>query len=363
MKNFKITETHILLFICIVGFFLRLGWALVSEPTLRFDEPRYWAEANNLLKSDVFFDGAKYAHDMPLTAFIFAGFMKLTGAGLVGCKILLVLVSTATIYIIGRLAYSLVPTRFTLFLGASLAAIYPFFIYYSSLILSETFFVLVVSLYFLQLFNEGKTQNGWILGGLTGLSHYIRPTLMYFVPITWFWQVVIMKVPIRKATLVVILFIIMIIPWGVRNQKMVGQFVVGTTGLGMVLLDGNNEWNTTGGTTSEIVGHKIFIDDMPKGLNEIEQNEWQKRKAVTFIKENPIKFIELGWKKFLRFWHLWPNYHLYQDGFYKWLSLLSFGPILILSLFSLGILRNEWKKTGTHQEPVVRRHNLLVSRQ
>jgi len=348
MKNFvsSVKNTHLLISLCLLGFLVRLTYVFVSPSALRFDEPRYWAEITNLLESWTFFDGTKYAHDMPLTALILAVFIKFSGSGLIGCKIFLASVSSFNIYLIGRISFLLVPSRVSLFLAGFISAVYPFFIYYSSLILSETFFLLLVSAYFLQLLKGKEQVGGWKMSFFAGLSHLVRPTLMYFMPVVWLWQVVVMKVSLKKSSLILIGFIIIIIPWGVRNKMLLGDFVVGSTGLGMVLLDGNNTWNSSGGTTSELVGYKKFLEDMPEGLGEIQTNNWQKKKAIDFIKAYPYNFIKLCWKKFLRFWHLWPNFHWFNHGIYKWISLLSFGPILLLSIASLWFLRHEWKKTG-----------------
>ena len=52
-----------------------------------------------------------------------------------------------------------------------------------------------------------------------------------------------------------------------------------------------------------------------------------------YIFDNPDKFIELAFKKFVRFWRLWPYSQEYNSFKYIIISLLSYGPFLILFIF------------------------------
>ena len=334
-----------LLFFMAAAFLIRVVYVLWAPSVFRFDEVRYWEEMKALLQHGTFLSSKGYAHDMPLTAVIFALIVKFTGTGIYGIKIFLALVSSATVYVIGRLAFLLHPTRATLVCAGTAATCYPFFIYYSSLLLSETFYLFTLSV--VVYFAVQRSGRAYLLFGISaGINHLVRPTIMYFMPVIWIWQWKVLQIDWKKITVAAVLFMIVIVPWGLRNEKVLGKFIVGTTGLGQVLWEGNNPWNTNGGTAGEFADRSLYLKDLPANLSEVQRDTWKKTRAVRFIRENPEKFVRLCWMRLLRFWHLWPNFHWYNHGIYKWISLLSFGPILVLSLASLWILRHQWRITG-----------------
>jgi len=329
----------LLVLICSIGFIVRALFSVWLGSELRFpDEIRFWAEINNLLENGSFVVMGKYAHDMPMTALVAAGVIKITGCGVIGVRIFFSFVSACTIFLIANIAGLFSEKDSAKILAAIIAAFYPFFIFYSALILSETLFLFAITSYFYFLFCSHKNAHIFA-GGMSGVCHLIRPTLLYFFPVVWCWQLFVQRVRLKYVFLSILCLALLIVPWGVRNATVLGQFVLGTSGTGQVLWEGNNPSNYSGGTSGDFQDEKAYLKNMPSGLNELERDQWKKQNALRYIKENPKRFAEMCWKKFIRFWHLWPNHSIYSGTLYKWLSLLSFGPVLLFSVIAFWVLR------------------------
>ena len=337
-------QRTVIINICLFGFFLRLIYVFYSGKALQYpDEERFWSEAMSLLERGLFQSNWKRANDMPLTGMVIATVMRLTGCGVMGVKVFFAVVSSITIYFISRLAYSILPNKKAAVLAAAIAAIYPFFIYYSSLVLSETLFLLLVTLVFLSTLASDE-KNGWKTGLLLGVTHLTRPTFIYFLPFIWGWMLFVKKVPLRSVILSMLCFCILVVPWGVRNYKVLGRFNLSTSSSGQVLWEGNNPWNTTGGVSGSFPNPKTYLKSVPREKGEFEQDDWKKEQAVTFIKDNPGQFVVLSWKRFIRFWHLWPNNESLSSWKYKVVSLGSFGVVLLLFLLSPVLLWRQRNK-------------------
>jgi|TARA_B100000959_G_scaffold283383_1_gene352146 4-amino-4-deoxy-L-arabinose transferase-like glycosyltransferase len=335
-----------ILYLCIFGFFLRAVYILFFNPNISFpDEQRFWQEASSLLSGQGIQIGAdgKRAHDMPLTAIIISLVYYITEGSMIGVKMFFAVLSTATIYLIAKLAELIGGNKKSALIAASIASVYPFFIYYSSLILSETLFLLFVTLMFVQLMN--KDNKSQVLSGITiGFSHLIRPTLLYYVPVILIWQYFISKCSLKSIISSILLIVLVITPWGVRNKFSLGEFYIFTSGAGQVLLEGNNKWNISGGVSGSFESPDAYLKDVPQGLSELDEDRWKRNKALEYIKNNKKHSVKQAFKKLIRFWNIWPNSPDYQSWFYKFISIASFGVILCLALISVFILRKDYKK-------------------
>ena len=121
-----------LLFLCLVGFAVRLVFLILFDPGIVFsDQEFYWGQAKNLSDHGTLHYNDRDAICMPLTAIVIASFVMLTGSGIFGAKLLFVVSSAITVYFIMRIALLFHPSRSTLWIAGIAAAFYPFFIFYS----------------------------------------------------------------------------------------------------------------------------------------------------------------------------------------------------------------------------------------
>lgn len=339
MKN----ADKILFGICAAGLLVRIVYFSVFNTGMTFpDEFRFYCEARSLIEENVFKCGEKYAHDMPLTAMLFSAVKVAFPGDLIAIKIFLAALSAMTIYAIAKLAEHIEGSKTAMICAGAIAMIYPFFIYYSALLLSETIFIFLLIMLFLLTFQE-KNRHGWLHGLVAGLCHLTRPTLLYFMPIIWCWMAFFSKTSKKNLGIAVVTYLLVIAPWGVRNHLVLGEFHLATSGDGHTLWEGNNPWNIKGGVFNS---NEHFIRSLPKTGNELEDNRIKKRNAIQFISENPTVFLSTCVKRFFRFWHFWPNAPQYSTGWYRWISLLSFVPVFVGAILYLLRSKQNREKVG-----------------
>ncbi len=226
--------------------------------------------------------------------------------------------------------------------------IYPFFVFYSLTGLTETMYItLLLSCFYLYY------KDRWVLGHIVMiLSILLRPTLDLLAPLLIASFAFInndsLKTTAKKIACYFFIYILMFSPWWLHNYYQYGSFVRLNLGDGIVLYSGNNPLNTTGGGTVRADGSKdMDLSQFDKYSSPLEKNRAMKEAAYSFIRENPSKFAKLALLKASRFWRLYPFAPEYQNPLYKILSLLSFTPVLLLTImFYLQNGRAYLKKTA-----------------
>lgn len=226
--------------------------------------------------------------------------------------------------------------------------IYPFFVFYSLTGLTETMYItLLLSCFYLYY------KDRWVLAHIVMiLSILLRPTLDLLAPLLIASFAFInndsLKTTAKKIACYFFIYILMFSPWWLHNYYQYGSFVRLNLGDGIVLYSGNNPLNTTGGGTVRADRSKdMDLSQFDKYSSPLEKNRAMKEAAYSFIRENPSKFAKLALLKASRFWRLYPFAPEYQNPLYKILSLLSFTPVLLLTImFFLQNGRAYLKKTA-----------------
>jgi hypothetical protein len=293
-----------------------------------------------------------HSTDMPFMAVFFGLLYKIYPLSFTAIKLINILFSLVTAVVVAGIAKRLTPGTPAATIAVLMWAVYPFFIYYTGLVLSETIFLAFLATGFL-FFVDRRIVLAFLFFGLAQLT---RPTVIYFlIPALIYFHLFLQKEggmerlpassktsPLLSTLAAVVVFALLLSPWVIRNYQVHGVFMAGKPS-GHVLWEGNNPWNPEGGVAQ---GHWEYMLKAPSGLSLLEQDRWERNQALNYIKGGPVRFLKTAWRKFLRFWHLWPNAPAYATGIYKWGSLLSFGPVLLLALGSLWVLRNRWRQTG-----------------
>ncbi|THB65989.1 MAG: hypothetical protein D6E12_11520, partial [Desulfovibrio sp.] len=333
-----------LLLFMLAAFVLRAAYALFIAPQeLIFpDEQTYLTYAKAWLGMEPLPEGYKQAFVMPVYPLVVGALTWLGQGGFWLVRLVQAAVSALTLAPVAIIAYRLHPSRLTVIAACLAMTLYPFFIFYTSLLLTETLFLFVVALFFQMLLQPELKRKGLLSGVVAGFGHLLRPVFMLFLPVAWAWQLLFKRARVSQVLICALVFAVLAATWAVRNYEVLGEPLLTTTTSGRTLYEGNNPMSVDGGVCPEGFSP---TRGMPEGLNEIEVNQWQKEQAVAYIKENPGRFLTLCWKRFLRFWNPIPNAEQYSSGLYAWLSILSFGPVLILALLSIWVLRRQWKST------------------
>jgi 4-amino-4-deoxy-L-arabinose transferase-like glycosyltransferase len=144
------------------------------------------------------------------------------------------------IYLIGRR----VVNEETGLVGAGLAAVYGYFIYYNAALMTETFFIVLVllTLYLSIELKENPTPIGWVGLGLSlGLASLLRQTVLLFVPFLLFWLFLELRARgIRWWYFTVVVVILLISPWTLRNYRVYHHFLLLNSNAGYALYASNN---------------------------------------------------------------------------------------------------------------------------
>jgi 4-amino-4-deoxy-L-arabinose transferase-like glycosyltransferase len=266
----------------------------------------------------------------------------LTGEGLVG-NLADIGLSIATVWIVYRLTEVLFDDRRAALIAALFAAVYPHFIFFASVRLTETPYIFLLCGAFLLLYLERYAAAAVLLV----LTILVRPTLEPLLPVLVFlfaWLVHGRSAgfALKRVAVLAVIYVVLMTPWWIHNYERYGEFVRLSLGLGVPLYNANNPYITEGGRTYfQDLDEKHGFD----GMDSVERIKAMRAKGFDFIRENPGRFVELAGERFLRFWRLWPYTDQYKSPLTIATSVLSFVPVLALALWFLARrLAYDWRR-------------------
>jgi 4-amino-4-deoxy-L-arabinose transferase-like glycosyltransferase len=221
--------------------------------------------------------------------------------------------------------------------GAGLAAVYGYFIYYSVALMTETFFVLLVLLilYLSIELKENPALIRWVgLGFSLGLASLLRQTILLFAPFLLLWLFIELRARgIRwwYFTLPVVIIMLMIAPWTIRNYRVYDQFLLLNSNAGYALFASNNpnlgtDWR-----------NEIVVVPVPKdlvGQNEAQLDRAFTQKGIAFVLADPERYLGLTLNKSLEYFRFWPSSDSSRISNLN--RVLSFGlylPFMVLGLY------------------------------
>ena len=244
------------------------------------------------------------------------------------------------VYLIGRR----VADEVTGLVGAALAAVYGYFVYYNTALMTETFFIVLVlsSLYLSLEVKEKPTTARWALLGLTlGMAGLLRQTVLLFVPflLLWlFWELKKDSLRWWYFTIPIAVIILMITPWSIRNYLVFDQFLFLNSNAGYALYASNNpnlgsDWR-----------NDLVVVPVPKelaGQNEAQLDRALTKKGTEFILADPERYLRLTLDKSLEYFRFWPSSDSSQISNLN--RVLSFGLYLPFMVIGLGISVSRWR--------------------
>ncbi|MFW6108250.1 MAG: ArnT family glycosyltransferase, partial [bacterium] len=320
------------------------------------DAPSYEALATNLLagkglqKQDytgLFTDPQRSlvvrSFRPPLLPVVLAGIYGVAGHRLWVARTAMAVMGAALCLAVMAIVRRVFDERTALVAGL-LTAVYPKFVYYAGLLVTETLCTLLLAVAIVLLLAACEAERRrwlWAAAGVAlGLGTLARSSLLLFAPVAALWVLIVRPLKRRavlEATLVVVGFVAVMTPWWVRNVRVHGRFVAATTEGGYTLWVTNNP-RATGG------GHCFFPREKGEfdGLSEVAIDRRFWRKGLAYIREHPGHFLRLAGAKFVRFWRLWPHAE-YVGTEAAVVAGVSFTPVLLLALWGLVRSRRRWR--------------------
>lgn len=314
-----------------VALALRCAWVLVhglrgsAADGLTFpDEEQYWALAKSLAAGHGLVDEFGYrATFMPLYPAFLSLFVGWTH-GMLVARIVQAAIGAAAVIPISLLANRLAGRRAAI-ASAMLVALDPFLVFgFSNLLLTETIFttLLCAAIFAAWPMTRANASRAracsedsacpcppWlraiVAGVLFAAAIYVRPSVTAFVPL---WAIVCWLVARdrgRAATTdatFVVTVVLLLVPWAVRNHRVLDEWEWLTTRSGISLYDGIGP-RAAGGSDL------AYTKTMPnvRGMSETQWSGYFSREAWRIARDDPGRVVRLAWTKFKRTWSFVPN--------------------------------------------------------
>ena len=312
-------QSRMLVSILVLALVLRLAAAILLPDQHFPDAAEYRALAVEIRQ---FHFSDPYV--MPLYPLILA--LTGTGWGQMGFDIAL---SVGIVYLVYALTLALSANRVGALLAGLAAAIYPYFIFYAVVGLTETLFIFLLLAGYLAWY-RGRFA---LAAVFVVLSILTRPTIDLLPPLLIpYFAIIIHGKPwgfaVRQLGVYALIYCAVLSPWWVHNYQAYGSFVRLNLGGGQALYSGNNPQNNTGGVSDVMLDMSRF----DKIADPVARDRAARDAALAYIAGDPVHFLKMAGLKFSRLWHLWPAAADYATPLYVVLSLLSFVPVLALAI-------------------------------
>ena len=326
-----------ILSIILLGLALRIAAALVMpDQSAQWDDARAYRLIGQEFWSSGKFDSTLYMPLYPLIAGISSSRWPslLIDIGL----------STALIWLCYELALAIFADTAIGLLSALGVAIYPQFVAFAVLGLTEPLFMALFATALLCWY-----RGFFVLAAIAAtLSILTRPAIDLLAPIlVVYFALVIHRLPAmataKQVAIYAVVYCALMTPWWIHNYDAYGRFVRLDLAGGENFYAGNNPMNATGGGIRGVdFDTKRFVLAYP---NPVARDSALFGAGLDYVEQNPTAFLERGWTKFIRFWRLWPHFEQYARPAYVAIYLVTYAPIFALTLVYLALwgIRDFWR--------------------
>ncbi|HEX7447927.1 MAG TPA: glycosyltransferase family 39 protein [Pirellulales bacterium] len=185
-------------------------------------------------------------------------------------------------------------------------------------------------------------------GGLGGLATLMRPSWLLFIPFAVLAGLVLSDRRRRMLSgglVMLAALVAVMLPWWVRNARVVGHFVPTTLQVGASLYDGLNP-RADGSSRMDFVAPFEQIERREDAASD-EPFEYRldrrlRQAALDWAAGHPKKVARLAVVKFIRLWNLWPNDPRQRGGLMRWVSAAAYLPMLVLALVGIWRTHGRW---------------------
>lgn len=294
---------------------LRLGFAWrLGGGYWQIDELGYSNLARTLAGTGMLSTASAPSSGPPVPAALFALALRLFGPSLLAARLLQAFVGVLAAALIGRATATLTRSRESGRLALIVACIYPFFIYYGGLLMSETSYIAltVPALALLGLGQRDRSVAPLCAGGfLMGLAALARAEaapigLLVFAAVAAADRLD--GRALRRLALAALCWSLPILLWCARNQARLGAFVLDAHG-GVTLLYGTQYFERNEIDTAEAA--RAFeaseLSATLRGVPPLERDRRLMRAAFVWMAEHPAQMAGQWAAKTINFWRLYPR--------------------------------------------------------
>lgn len=263
-------------------------------------------------------------------------------------------------------------------IAAALTSIYIYFFYYAGGLITETFYILGILWIFdvsLRIMagsqgvlpvSDKRSWKLWIeLGAAIGVTLLLRQVFLLFLPFLflWLWWNVRdneddqWKQRLHWSALIglsasVLVFVVMIVPFTIRNYRAFHTFVLLNTNAGYAFFWGNHPiYGTNFIPLLPSTGPSSYYELIPPELRSLDEAELDKAllgRGIQFVLDDPVRIFWLSLSRAREFFKFWPSA---DSGTLSNISRVgSFGITLPFSLFGMWLLlTSEWRSRDRYQ--------------
>ena len=309
-KSFDmIRDNKWFLLIVLIGIFLRAIW-IKYVPTMPVSDFLLYQEgaiSMVLGKGFRIYGGYLTAYEpIGYPAFL-ALLYKIFGINIMIGKLANLFMATGTLILVYLIAKKAFDNKKTANFAMLLVAILPLNISYTSVLSTEIIFtVIFLLIFYMMLLPDKKVSTYVILGIILGILSLIKPYMMVFQFVILAIEVLDtrkLKKPLVNLLIITTFMVLTIAPWTIRNYIVFNKVIPISTNGGYNLYVNNNDYAIGGWRdpfkipNSPLAKYKHSKDDF---WDEVKVDEEGKKLAYAWIKSNPSKFINVGFKKLNR---------------------------------------------------------------
>ncbi len=306
---------RIVLALLLAGLGLRIGFSLFLKPqSYQPDEGVYITLARDFLHFGVYgMGGIPTADKPPVVSLGLAGVFSVFGERLWAARLLNSLLSILSAWLLYEYGVLLFGRAVGTAAGA-IAALYPFFIYWSGILMSETaaIFFVVSGLYLTQRVfkSRGRPGEEWLAGLCWGLAVLTRAQNL------WCWAVLVawiifdrLRGRTRFPFLGFVLPVVLLASaWMHRNHRILGAWTMDThSGYTMIIRTMfYDEDNVDTGIAAAALAKQDFYSEA-LSLSVAARDKFFFGKAVEFIRANLFLYVRHCFGNFVQYWRFYPR--------------------------------------------------------
>jgi 4-amino-4-deoxy-L-arabinose transferase-like glycosyltransferase len=265
------------------------------------------------------------------------------------------LATTGVVFLLGTKVYDAAAGRY----AAAIVWLYPSFVFFNFLMLTETLFTLLFVAFILLAVMLVQAPRAWVaaLCGVSLALAALTRSVLWPVPLllcplfVWFIPGSISR-RVGLSALVMAGYVVVLAPWAIRNTRLQETMTIVDTMGGINLRMGNYEYTpddrmwdavSLGGEKSWVRG---FTVDEGQAPTEGRKDKWAQRKAIEYMLANPGITFHRSLIKFADFWGLEREFIAgVRDGLFApplWFEiaaslLIVAGCILVLASGAVGM--------------------------
>ncbi|MFH1478582.1 MAG: glycosyltransferase family 39 protein [Candidatus Omnitrophota bacterium] len=343
--------------IFLLGFAIRSAFALKGNDILSGDEIFYESSGRGLCLGKGYMIGEHLTSSiMPGYSIFIAFIYRFFQDSLAAIRIAQAVLDSLMCIAIYEIARKLFDKRVG-FLSAILCMGHYFFLKSIQLLRPDSvqmFFVITSILYWIKWDEKLSKRDAFLFGCFSSLSIMFKPN-MFFLPFIFLFTGFTRALKKRQnhiksfiigATVSIVMIVLPISIWTLRNYRVHNALVPFTTGFGTVLY---HSYNPIEGKKFGIIPKDELTEKAGKIDSEVDRNRYLVNEAVKHIREHPDKVMKLVPLKILFFWSIFDWETLGGEGVYNF----STAFILPFSILGLIFLRKSFKRLTALLIPIV----------